>query len=241
MNNTLCKKCIFAESMDSDNPCSFDIPSIIQKSGRLENEDGFYKINNYTCRYGFSKEIYEKNIDKFSNIDMIEYVKTQNIVKYSMILLISNTSYNSEIIKKISTISILPEYITIICYQDGGLIQHDMLRYNPAIKYKIHNFLETVSYEKAIHIALETNKNKLSNLIWIIKDTSVSTYIENDSIQNINYLINVMQNPAFYYKSSKLNSQLDGVFINTDNYDTLSSNIEYKIYDDEKIIAEFYD
>lgn len=241
MNNTICKKCIFSKPINQHDVCSFGIPDIISNKDILDIDDGFYKINNYTCRYGFSKEIYEKNVDKFSQIDMMEYIKTQNIIKYSMILLVDNTCYRSELIKKISDISILPEYVTIICYGDGGLIHKDMLRYNSTIKHKVHNFLDTVPYEKAIHTAIETNKNNLTNFIWIIKDVSINTYIENDSIQNINYLINVLQNPSFYYKSSKINSQLDGIFINTHNYNVLSNNIEYKIYDDEKIIAEFYD
>lgn len=240
MKNTLCEKCYFSQKISSNKPCVFDIPNLIKDNHIVEIDQEYYKIINYSCRYGFSKKIYEENIDKFHNIDMIDYVKTNNIVKYSLSLMVKN--HNPEqIYQKIHQLSILPFYITVICYEKAEDLHKILQSSNNYIPYKIHKFLEDMPPPQALHVALETNKNKIGDLMWILDENGLDYAIDKDSIQNINYTINVIQQPAHYYFSNKLNSQFNGIFINTHNYWALSKTINYEIENNEHTNIVSYD
>ena len=94
---------------------------------------------------------------------------------------------------------------------------------------------------QALHVALETNKNKVGNLMWILNASSLQVCIDNDSIQNINYLINVTQQPAHYYQSKNIDSSFDGIFINTNNYWALSRTQDYTIEKNNQTLVVEYD
>jgi hypothetical protein len=240
MKNTMCKDCYFADTASSDKPCFFDIPNIVRNSNKIEVIDNYNKINNYICRYGFSKKIYQENIDKLHNVDMIEYIKQSNIVKYSLALVIKNSEAEN-IYQKIHQLSILPYYITIICYKDAQQLHSLLQSPQNYIKYKIHKFLEEIPASHALHIALETNKAKIGNLLWILDENGLDKVLEQDSIQNINYTINVLQTPAHYYKNKNIDSQFNGIFINTNNYWNLSRTHNYEIENNEHTLVVSYD
>lgn len=240
MKNTLCERCYFSQKTSSNEPCVFNIPNLVKDYHSVTIDQEYYKIHNYNCRYGFSKKIYEENIDKFHNIDMIDYVKTNNIVKYSLSLIVKN--YNPEkIYQKIHSLSILPFYITVICYEKAEALHKILQSANNYIPYKIHKFLEDMPPAQALHVALETNKNKIGNLMWILDENGLDYIIQKDSIQNINYTINVTQQPAHYYFSNQLNSQFNGIFINANNYWNLSRTVNYEIENNEHTIIVSYD
>lgn len=240
MSNTLCENCLFARPIDSDKPCVFDIPDLIKDRCEVENNNNYYKLLNYNCRYGISKKIYQENIDKFHDIQPIEFVKQQNIVKYSLALIIKNDS-SDNILDLLRSLSIKPSYITAICYANGNILHHKLLEQSPYIHYKVHNFLENIPPAQALHVALETNKNKIGNLMWILDEQSLKICIENDSIQNINYLINVTQQPAHYYQSKHILSSFEGIFINSNNYWTLSRTKDYTIEKNDQTLVVNYD
>lgn len=240
MNNTLCKECYFAQPAHDSNACSFGIPDLIRDCHKVEVQDNYYKLQNYQCRYGFSKKIYQENIDKFIDIDLIEYIKQQNIVKYSLAIIIKEYT-PQDVLFLLNKLSIKPYYITIVCYKDGNLFHKQFGQKDQQIKYKVHNFLEQIPPSQALHIALETNKNKIGNLLWILTEESLKYCIENDSIQNINYIINAKQKPAHYYRCNNINSLFDGIFINTDNYWNLSRTGDYTIEDNDKTLIVSYD
>lgn len=241
MKNTICKDCYFAQTTDSANPCFFGIPNIIKEYHSIEENDGYFKIKNYSCRYGFSKRIYEENIDKFHDINLADYVKQQNIVKYSLVLIMNKYSAQ-DIIAMVNKLSILPYYITIISYNNSKLIHEAFLNNQPYIPYKVHHFLaESIPAPQALHIAFETNKAKIGNLLWILTENTLNKCINNDSIQNINYITNVEQKPAHYYSFKEKQSQFDGIFINAQNYYLLSKTSNYEIENNDNVIVEYYD
>jgi hypothetical protein len=243
MNKTICSKCYFSKKTD-DGGCLFGIPEIIKNSHSIEIEDDYFVLKNYSCRYGFSKTIYQENIEKFHGIDLIEYIKQKNIISYSLVFIIK-TLKPQKIIDKINKLSILPSNIFIICYKDSDItIQLNKLLTNniPYIKYKIFTFLDnSISEEHAIHSSLETNKDKIYPFIWILNDEDIDKCIKNDSIQNINYMLNVEQKPAHCYTNKFLNSNFFGLFINNENYWLLSQNEKHKIEYDENTIEINYD
>lgn len=240
MSNTLCEQCFFAKTINSNEPCIFNIPNIIKANYSVEENNNYYKLINYNCRYGLSTKVYKENIDKFNNINLIEYVKQQNIVKYSLALIIKNDDINTTL-NLLDSLSIKPSYITVVCYNNGNIVHHKLLKKDPYIPYKVHNFLEDMPAPQALHVALETNKSKIGNLLWILNYESLKTCIKNDSIQNINYLINVEQKPAHYYRSSSVDCSFDGIFINTNNYWTLSRTKDYTIEQNDQTLVIEYD
>lgn len=240
MSNTLCENCLFAKTATSDQPCVFGIPELIRETYSVENHNNYYKLINYNCRYGLSQKTYQENIDKFTGIDLIEYIKQQNIVKYSLSIVIQNDEAG-DTFDLLNSLSIKPHYITAICYHNGGLLHNLLSKQDPYIPYKVHNFLEDMPAAQALHVALETNKNKVGNLMWILNDKSLRLCIENDSIQNINYLINVTQQPAHYYQSKNIDSSFDGIFINTNNYWALSRTKDYTIEKNDQTLVVEYD
>lgn len=240
MSNTLCENCLFAKTITSDQPCVFGIPNLIGETYSVENHNNYYKLINYNCRYGLSQKTYQENIDKFTGIDLIEYIKQQNIVKYSLSIVIQDDDVDGTF-KLLNSLSIKPYYITAICYNNGGLLHNLLLKQDPYIPYKVHNFIEDIPAAQALHVALETNKNKVGNLMWILNDSSLKLCVENDSIQNINYLINVTQQPAHYYQSKNINSSFNGIFINTNNYWILSRTKDYTIEKSDQTLVIKYD
>jgi hypothetical protein len=240
MSNTLCQQCYFAKPANSENACTFDIPNLINKYHTIELVNDYYKLINYNCRYGLSNKIYQENIDKFNNVDLIEYVKQQNIVKYSLAIIANHDTSN--IINLLSALSIKPSYITVICCHNSPNDLHPrLLKQQPYIPYKVHNFLENIPAPQGLHIALETNKTKIGSLLWILTQSSLEKCVEQDSIQQINYLINVEQRPAHYYKSNHIQSCFDGIFINTDNYWALSRTTDYTIEQNNETLVINYD
>jgi len=242
MKDTICKNCYFAKPASSARPCEFDIPNIIKENKTIESREDYFVIKNYVCRYGFSKTVYEENIDKLSDTNMIEFIKQQNIVKYSLALVLEKDTDHEQIITNINNLSIKPTYITIICYEKGNYInQYLQLNLSEHIEYKVHNFLENIPGSQALHIAMETNKSKVGNLMWILNKDLLQHVVSNDSIQNINYAINVEQKPAHYYKYSKTESNFYGIFININNYLALSKTLDYSIENNDNILYITYD
>lgn len=242
MNNTICSGCYFAQDITSETPCLFDIPNIVKEYKTVDTRNNYYTIQDYTCRYGFSKKTYNENIDKFNNIDMVKYVKEQNIVKYSLAIILDKEYDYNDLIDKINKLSIKPQYLTIICFDKGSqlyrLLQSGL---EPYIEHKVHNFLDNITGPQALHVALETNKSKIGNLMWILHGSHINRVIEHDSIQNINYIINVEQRPAHYYKASYIDSNFNGIFINTNNYWTLSRTADYTIESNSNTLIINYD
>lgn len=244
MKNTKCEDCVFAKSVDQEQSCFFGIPNIVKDIHIVEISNNHHIIKNYQCRYGFSKKIHQENIDKFINVDMVDFVKKNNIVRYSLSILIDDKDYTEQekqkTIEELMSLSIKPYYITIVCGKDGQMWQTLLDKQNIDIKYKVHNFLEATPIAKALHIALETNKKNIGHLMWILSPETLTTCIKNDSIQNINYNINVKQKPAHYY-TNNIKSNLDGIFINTDNYWALTKTEDYCLLQDDKLLMEIYD
>ena len=124
--------CYFAQEINSATPCAFDIPNIVKEYKTIDNRNNYYVIQNYSCRYGFSKKTYSENIDKFNEIDMVKYVKEQNIVKYSLALILDKKYSYDQLINDINQLSIKPQYITIICFDKGPEL-YKLLKFRPNV------------------------------------------------------------------------------------------------------------
>ena len=240
MKNTLCRDCYFAKKTTSnDKACFFDIPAIVKDIHNIHIDNEFNVIENYQCRYGMSNKIYKENIDKFHSVDLIEYIKQQNTIRYSVAVILDKSPDIDLLINNLNNLSIKPYYITIVCYNNTENLTKKINKLG--IKYKIHKFLEDIAGPQALHIALETNKQNIQNVLWILTETGLDHVVKNDSIQEINYLVNVEQKSIHYYKCSNIDSNIDGVFIGTDNYKLFSKTIDYTIEQNTNILFDYYD
>jgi hypothetical protein len=241
MKNTICEKCQFSNTADSEKPCVYDIPNLIKDIHKVDIVNNYYQLNNYQCRYGFSKETYNANIDQLQNIDIQEYIRFNSQIQYSLWILLENNTDYKKLLKKINNLPIIPHYLFFICYDNGFALSNLLSNNKPYINFKIGHFLQDITQPQALHILFETNKNKAGAYMWILNEQDLYEYEINESILNINFMINVEQKPAHYYKYKNIDSNLNGIFIHTNNYYHLSKSVNYTINKQEDTLVLNYE
>lgn len=226
MLRTNCSKCYFSDRADSEIPCQFHIPEAIQEIKKIDIVDGFNYIHDYTCRYGVSKEVVDNKI-KEHNVDILEYAKHQAALKY--ILYIKFTKYNFlEVCDKIKQLSIMPQFVHLAFdtdyeFQNTNKLAEEQFA-DCAFKWKLHRFLEKQPDNKQLHISLSTNQ-PMSKYIWILKDDMLDLCIPNDSINQINYIMNIEQPQLAILHNGIESSYFYGLFMTLENLNGIWSNI----------------
>lgn len=226
MLHTNCLKCYFSDRIDSETPCQFHIPEAIKNIKKIDIVDGFNYIHDYTCRYGVSREIVNNKI-KEHDIDIFEYAKHQAALKY--ILYIKFTKYNFvEVCNKIKQLSIVPQFVHLAFDTDYKFQNINKLAEEQFVdctfKWKLHRFIEAQPDNKQLHISLSTNQ-PISKYIWILKDFMLDRCIENDSINQINYIMNIEQPPLAIMHNKTESSYFYGLFMTLENLNGIWSNI----------------
>lgn len=251
MLRTNCSKCYFSNTVSSDKPCAFFIPDAIKSKKKLDIVNDFFYINNYICKYGVARDTVENKILKEHDIDIMEYAKYQASLKYILYIKITNQDF-IETCNRIKSLSIIPQYVHIafdvdyVFQQDVTKIAEEQFA-NCSFKWKLHKFIEDHPDYKQFYISVSTN-NQLSQIknIWIITDTILVDYLNNDSINTINYIMNIEQPGLGILNSSKSTEYLYGLFMTTENlrglWNNVSNNLDAAIrslYTDKDI--ELYD
>ena len=232
--NTSCKICYFSNTADSDKPCEFDIIKNIKDDKKLSIQDGFYIINDYRCRYGFSRQQYEKNEGIFKEINLKEYILENIPVSYYLIIDHRSEVSVKDLCDSINRLQIKPKFISILCYEANmNPIVKDLEDYlEKGIKWKTHNFLtKTTSLNMAIKTALDTSHD-IANIqyLWINKSESISDLVNACAIEKINYLVNIKQ-PVCNFIRSKNSDDLYTMFLNTSTYKYITKNINQMLED----------
>lgn len=233
--NTACEKCIFSAKVESDKPCEFNIIDeiILSKSHALEEQNSFYYIKNYNCKYGFSKEKL-KDFQNISNdIDIRDYVIEKNYIDYFMV--VDNTEDNlstEEITDLLYQLAIKPKSISVLTKlkdtQNAVTILKEKIP--NGVIWKLHNFYyEQLDKYMCLYSALSTNKliNK-SPYIWIISAASLKHAIDGKHIDQINYIINIRQ-PELGILKKTSSDYYNGLFLTTKNYLMLTQNLDQNI------------
>jgi hypothetical protein len=239
--NTGCKKCYFAKPATSDNPCSFFIVDAIKDIKTVSVVDDFYYIKDYQCRYGVSTDTVENKLTEF-DIDITEYVKQQAAIKYTLYVKILDPTQLEQTCDNILRLSILPQSLNIVVDNSDNIVStkqllEDRFR-DSAFKWKLHNFLEDQSDENQLHTSLCTDKNlTLSHYLWITNDKILSKHLDEDSINNLNYILNINQ-PKLALLTSKLSDKyFYGLFISLNNIQAIWKQQGKNI---SEIIANMY-
>lgn len=231
MTKTQCDKCMFSDTVSSDNPCEFNIPNKIKDVKTLSIKDDFYEIENYRCLYGFSTNQYNQNIENFKQIDIHDFIKEKASIKYYAIIDTRRLSEQEflDLIKSINNLPIKPRYCSIIVNPNNPDLLYQHIRNNLIChKWTIHVFIEALSFNDCINIILDTNL--VSAESWCV------LFLESHKLQpmTLNNLINEIQDTFIIKQKSfhginKDSTSLHMLCLNCSVYKALVSTIDKDI------------
>lgn len=196
MKNTYCKNCLFAEKVSrKKNTCKFNIIDKIKNIKELTIEDDYYKINNYLCKFGFSKNTYEINKDLIKDIDLEKNLIDRLRLRYYLVIDARYVDEYESIINSIRSTKYQPQYVSILVENDIRAKHYiSALETDPTRQYgyKIHCVLEAGGFAKILSMVLDTNLRKNhSQYLWVANKDTISDI--DKSIQSIQEIILIDQ------------------------------------------------
>lgn len=224
--HTKCQKCLFANKVSSEHPCEHNIIDHVKSHKKLRIENDFYIIENYVCKMGFDKKTYEEHKDKVSLDSIKQEIINRACIAYYLLMNISalNPQEVEQLCHKLVSLSIRPKFISFLLFPDKQnkekiftlkrLIDKEFM-------WKAHSFIDEISINDAIHVALDTNVGQNNTSYLLIYDPSRIEELDND-INEINSDIIIMQKP-FHYGKKAVSSDLDGLFMTFSNYNVCRS------------------
>lgn len=203
---TNCDICIFFK----DNECELDIHNMI--NNQIIKDNKHTKILDYECKYGFSKNIAEKNYDKFSYDEMKQKILDINSIKYTLAIHLDNLNKNlDEVITIINNIQYKPQDILFITQNkpDTQFIQSN-LKY----RWKISNIIVPLDHSQQMSCAIDSFLSIKKNSQYILYYNKNISNIEKD-INNIHIKLIIQNIDGLYIKDITCP---DGLFISYDQY-----------------------
>ena len=234
MISTKCSECMFASPIPDSfsNSCSKNIIDHISSIKKITKDSNkFNIIENYACRYGFSKKIYEENKENLENNNFDQMLSNNSKMRYHLILDMELNNDIDNIIKEISKLDILPSYVSFMFRnkQTRTFIpnKHTELlnSINQDFDWKIHNFLEELDLEHSIDHILSTNF-KNNNTYHFLVYSSNNIHVLNSEISSINN--NIMLYQKSFIAMLKNSSSLYGLLMSFDNY-KVAKSIDYSL------------
>ena len=226
MLNTKCEKCLFAQPIDNSESikCSQGIIEKIQNFKTIIQENNFNTIQDYACRFGFAKEVYESHKEDLKDIDLLEQIKKNAQIKYYLILDIQQQCDMSNIIEKLNSLDNKPRFVSLMFRSPDSrkFTQQDreLLVSKSKIQWKCHNFVSYLDMQESIDHILSTNME-------ISKSSHVLVYNSLD-LDNLAFDISMINDNLILYQKShiamikNLNS-LYGLFMSLENYKVAKS------------------
>jgi len=204
MINTKCKECMFSYSDGEQSDSSICSKNIIEQIKDIKNitqEDGFNIIENYACRYGFSKQIYEQYKDQWDPQDFENRMLENRRIKYYLLLDCYDPDLDlQDIIQQIPQLNIPPKSVSFmfrsLSFRPFGKEHQDFLLSNyKDIRWKAHNFLEEIPLEDGIDHILSTNAKNNDTSIFLVYNAKDLQFLDRD-IQTINNNMILYQSPT---------------------------------------------
>jgi hypothetical protein len=181
--------------------CSKNIIQQIKDTKNIITEDGFNIIENYACRYGFSKQIYEQYKDRWDPQDFEKRMLENSRIRYYLLLDCYDPGLDlNHIIQHIPQLNIPPKSVSFMfrSLNFRPFIQEhqDFLLSNyKDIRWKAHNFLEEISLEDGIDHILSTNAKNNDTSIFLVYNAKDLLFLDHD-IQTINDNMILYQSPT---------------------------------------------
>lgn len=225
MNNTACEKCYFSNTVDSDHPCKFNIIEQIKDTKEITVKNNFYYINEYSCRYGISKDTINEHQKVLKDINIEEYIISKNTIKYYLIINYKSEFEAEKLCNMLNSLPISPQFVSILTYDiNPVIIIKDIKEHmSPQIKWKAHNFLDpNMSFGKAAKVALDTKHNLFDiPYLWLLSAENLSYALSAKAIEKINYIVNIQQ-PVCNFVTSNKATGINDLFINSETYHYLT-------------------
>lgn len=229
--STDCSKCIFSSEVDSgDDSCKFKIIDGIKDIKTIDIKNNYYYINKYICKYGFSKDKQVSLEQDFPNINLIEYIKQKNYIKYYLVIdNLDNKLSLEDICNQILKLTIKPHCVSVLTRQESmpDAIKQCNQILKESMMWRLHNFFDMqIDFDIGSFTILSTAKQtKEANYVWFLHDYQIQTMLDEKAIEQINYIVNVEQPEIGIFKSKHKTDTIGGLFMTYRNYDGLTSNI----------------
>lgn len=220
MANTHCKNCMFSREADSSSPCEFNLIDIIKNKKELSIIDNFFYIKDYKCAYGFSENIYQTHPELQKNVNIKDYVLDQAKISYYLIIDIRLFS-TDELIQKINTIKeldIKPKFISLITSTQQNtkdiILKLQKQLDKTKIDWKIHSFLNTISFNDCINIAADTTINSIENIQYMVLDDGTPYSISiNNIINHAHYVFKIIQDNIYCIATDKESLHMMSMYV----------------------------
>lgn len=226
MLNTKCEKCLFAQPIDSKESvkCSQGVIDKIQNFKTIFQENNFNIIQEYACRFGFAKDIYEQHKEELKDIDLLQQIKANAEVKYYLLLDIQTECDINEIIDKLNNLENKPQFVSFM-FRSPDLRRFtnedkELLISKSKIEWKSHNFVSHLPMQESIDHILSTNmKISKSSHLLVYNSLDLNNLLLDISVINDNLLL--YQKP--HIAMIKNLNNLYGLFMSLENYKVAKS------------------
>jgi hypothetical protein len=247
--NTSCKKCYFAQEASSEKSCEFYIPDAVSNAKKIEIIDNYNYIHNYLCKYGISNDKANEIETNKNDINIKEYAKNRVAPKYDLFYIADITDDIENICNQIIKLEIKPECINLAFRMghDMGKIQSVCDRIlGKSVAWKLHYFLEDKQDYEILQISTSTDERLSScQFIWIVNREILELAIKKDSINRINYIVNVDQPDLAILMSQSSSDYFYGIFLTIENmngiYKNISANLGEAIKESYMDNISYYD
>lgn len=251
--STSCEKCIFSKPINSDKCCEFSIIESIKDIKNIDIKNNYYYINNYVCRYGFPKSNEEKLLSDFPGTNLADYAKYNAYIKYYLVINnINSPEKILDICRAVNKLTIKPQGLSILTKQDNlpAIIKQAQPILGESLLWRLHNFFDpNIDFAVGLNTVMSTNNHfKSSNFLWTVNDYQLNDMIENKAIEQINYIINIIQPDIGILQSKLTDDYISGIFMTKKNYIGLTThvaqllNVAIKTYiESENINISLYD
>lgn len=248
-SNTSCEKCFFANEASADRSCEFHIPEAISDQKNIKIINGYNYIANYRCKYGISKEKANEIKNYNTEIDLKRYSTEHAFVKYFLYCRIHKEDDLEHICNDIKKLQSYPGAVSLVFDHDCDVSNAQSVCnkvLGKAFPWKLHYILETKEESEIFHICTSTDE-RISRYpyVWIVDSQILNRGVHNDSINRINYIINVDQPSLGILISKSCIDYLIGIFITIDNingiYKHINQNIGKGIEESYKNSIGYYD
>lgn len=224
--NTLCEQCYFADTAESEYGCKFGIPLAIKDNREITIHNGYYKIYDYVCRYGVSKTVAETKLKDLTT-DIEGYAKSRIVPKYLLYITLSESDNFNLLCDNINKLSIQPQAVSIVFPIKYDIQSVQLIcetRFGKRFNWKLHMpIVNSSRYETVYNIlSTDTRLNNTVDYIFFLDLETLNDTIQNDTINQLNYMINVEQPNFGAFIKSQSNNYFNGLFITADNYKNLS-------------------
>jgi hypothetical protein len=246
ITNTTCKKCLFSNKASSDTPCEHNIIEHIKEQKKISIVDDFYVIEEYMCRMGFNKDVFEKNKDNISIDTIKQEIVNRACIEYYMVMDITTLSPDevSKLCDTLIGLSIKPKFISFLLFPNDNNKEKILTlkkHIDDNFMWKAHSFINEMSFDDALNVALDTNVGKNNTSFLLIYNNKNIAELDTD-INELNSHIIISQKPFHYAKKNKTEG-LDGLFMTFSNYNicrSIDKNIEQALSTiPEAIVLEY--